>query len=212
MKSISEGDLEFNIIEKKVFEIVCKAGRELLQEALESVDRELMSMRDSEEYRSVGIRKTVIKTVMGEVSLKRRYYRDRNGEYVFLLDEALGINREFGLISQNLAEQIVRECTEKSFRKASASISELTGQHITAQGAWDVVQRLGEHIEHKEAELNAMSEQGISGQLGNVTAQVLFTEADDIWLSLQRKKRFCLRKPTTYGYPYRERSVTVKVQ
>jgi hypothetical protein len=126
---------------------------------------------------------------MGEVEVSRRYYRNTDQTHVFLLDEAMGMGKGYGQVSENLAEQIVRECSEKSFRKASKSISTMTGQIISPQGAWDVVQEYGERIEGQEGRLKELDSQGIEGCLGRIPSEVIFSEVDDVWLSMQRPKR-----------------------
>ena len=189
METITEGLLEFKILEKKIFKIMCSEACELISEYLMACDRQIMAMRDAKEYRLVKFGKTTIKTLMGEVSYTRRYYKKNTGEYVFLLDEALKIEGGCGLVSENLSEKIVNECTEISFRKAAASINKLTGQSISAMGAWSVVQQYGEKIEKQEERLRELDKSGDTGQLGNVACDVLFEEFDDVWLTMQREKR-----------------------
>jgi hypothetical protein len=108
---------------------------------------------------------------------------------VFLLDDAMGMFSGFGLVSENLAEHIVAECAEKSFRKAADSISCLTGQGISAMGAWNVVQQYGKAIDEQEDRLTELDDRGSVGHLGGVSSKVLFEEYDDVWLPRQRAKR-----------------------
>lgn len=189
MKTITEGHLNFKDFEKIIFEIMCRAAREEMQLYLELVDRSIMALRDTKEYRLIGTRTTTVKTLMGEVTFRRRYYKKRDGRHVFLLDEEMEVNCGCGLVSGNLAEQVAIECSEKPFRKAASSISSLTGQSISAQGAWNIVQRYGEIIEGQEARLKELDENGADGQLGNISSRVLFDELDDVWLPVQKEKR-----------------------
>ena len=160
-----------------------------MQRYLELADMNIMALRDTKEYRLIGTRTTTVKTLMGEVAFSRRYYKKRDGCYVFLLDEEMEIDCGCGLVSGNLAEQVVIECLEKPFRKAASSISSLTGQSISAQGAWNIVQRYGETIEGQEACLKELDKNGEEGQLGNISSRVLFDELDDVWLPMQKEKR-----------------------
>jgi len=189
MTNISEGQLDFKSFEKNVFEIMCRVACELMRFYLEMRDRSIMALRDTKEYRLIDTRKTTIKTMMGELTYRRRYYKKNSGGYVFLLDEAMGIDSGFGLVSENLAEQIVHETADKSFRKAADSISSMTGQHISAMGAWNVVQQYGKAIEEQETRLMELNESGSSGHLGNVSSRVLFEEYDDVWINRQRVRR-----------------------
>lgn len=118
-------------------------------EFLEKYDRYLMETRDRAAYRHKGYRQTTIKTVYGEVEYRRSVYEvkrdDGTHEYVFLLDEQLHI-KGVGLISQNLAEQLVSGITEMSYRNCADKISHTTGQSVSAMGVWNVIQGLGKAV------------------------------------------------------------------
>ena len=194
MQTITEESLDFKTFEKTLFEIMCNIAQELAHQYLLWRDEAVMGLRDTEEYRLIGSRTTTIKSLFGEIPYIRRYYRKKSGEYIFLLDELLGIDSSFGLVTENLAEQIVNECADKSFRKAAETISTLTGQNISAMGAWDVMQKYSAVIEQKEARLLELSESDSVGHLGKCVESVVFDEYDDVWIPRQRKRR---RKPGT---------------
>ena len=196
MKNITEENSDFKLFEKDLFELMCRIACELIRQYLEWRDIAVMAIRDTNRYRLIDKnRSSTIKTVFGEVCYKRRYYYDREtNRYLFLLDVTMGIDCGFGLISENLAEQIVHECADKSFRKAAGSIGSLTGQQISAMGAWNVVQQYGKAIAGQETRLVELYESGSTGHLGDVSSRVLFDEYDDVWLPRQREKR---RKPGT---------------
>ena len=189
MKTITEGHPDFKTFERTIFEIMCQIACELTRIYLEMRDLGIMGTRDTKEYRYIEKRKTTIKTIMGEVSFSRVYYKKRSGGYVFLLDEAMGLGREYGLASENLAEQIVVECTDKSFRKAADSVNSFTGQAISAMGAWGIFQKYGEVIEQQVGRLKELDDSGSTGHIGNVSTRVLFDEYDDVWISRQKEKR-----------------------
>jgi hypothetical protein len=189
MQKIAEKIMDFKSFEKEVFAIVCEFGRALMAGYVKEADRIVMATRDTKEYRLVNFGSTTIKTVMGEVPYERRRYKKLEGGYTFLLDEVMGIEDGCGLVSENLAEQIVIECSEKSFRKAAESISSLTGQSISAMGAWGVLQQFGEKLESKEDRLGELDQAGVTGQLGNISSKVLFEELDDVWISMQKEQR-----------------------
>jgi hypothetical protein len=160
-----------------------------MREHLEMLDLSIMALRDIEEYRHKGIRESTIKTLMGEITYSRRYYKTTNGKHIFLLDELMGIDSGCGLYSENLIEQTVIECTEKSYRKAAASISSLTGQSISAMGAWGVLQNFGEKLAQQENRLKELDAGGSTGHLGNIESGVIMQEMDDVWISMQNAKR-----------------------
>jgi hypothetical protein len=194
MKNITEEHLDFKSLEKTIFDIMCRVACELIRQYLAWRDWRMMGTRDTGEYRLIDARETTVKTIFGEVGYSRRYYKKASGGPVFLLDEAMGIFNGFGLVSENLAEQIVEECADKSFRKAADSIGGLTGQSISAMGAWKVVQQYGKAIGEQEARLEELDDSGSGGHLGGIRSRVLFEEYDDVWIPRQREKR---RKPGT---------------
>jgi len=189
MTNITEGHPDFKTFERTIFEIMCLIACELMRQYLEWRDRGIMALRDKKEYDLIDIRETTVKTVMGEVRFRRRYYKKRSGGYVFLLDEAMGIFCGYGLASENLAEQIVVECTDKSFRKAASDINSFTGQSISAMGAWGIFQKFGETVEQQVARLKELDDGGSTGHVGKVSSPVIFDEYDDVWISRQKEKR-----------------------
>ena len=116
---LNEEGLTFKEIEEKIFRMVCEWGQSFARDFLEKYDEFLMKNRDKEAYRNKGLRETTIKTVFGEVNYSRRVYEtirdDGLKEFVYLLDEQLHIPG-VGLISQNLADQLVAGITEMSYR------------------------------------------------------------------------------------------------
>ena len=191
MTTITEEKVNFKTFEKDLFKLMCQIACGLIQEYLLWRDLTVMAIRDKQRFRLIDShRETTIKTVFGEVRYVRRYYYDNEiKRYIFLLDVALGIDDGYGLISENLAEQIVNEAADKSYRKAADTISTHTGQRISAQGAWNVLQQYGNAIERQETRLAELEDSGSVGHLGAIHTPVLFKEYDDLWIARQREKR-----------------------
>ena len=188
--SVSEKTVDFNEIERSVKKMCNELGCAVLKSMLEQWDAELAAERDRTEYRHKGKRKTVIKTVLGEVEFERSIYETRSANgvksFVYLLDEAMGMTGS-GFMSGVLPEQIVQASCDSSYRGAARAVSEMTGQTISHTAAWNVVQVLGERLdvqEHHAAKLAADNKGA-----GTLEAKLLFEEADGIWLCLQGKSR-----------------------
>ena len=191
MTNITEEHINFKTFEKDLFDLMCRIACALIQEYLAIRDLTIMGIRCTTRYRYIRKDcKSTIKTVFGEVTYYRRYYYDYEElRYVYLLDEVIGIKNGYGLISENLAEQIVNESADKSFRKAANNISMFTGQTISAQGVWNVVQQYANVIELQEARLAELEASGSVGHLGNISTKVIFIEHDELWISRQRERR-----------------------
>lgn len=196
MKSIVEEKLvSFKELEKKVFDYVCVLGREITSIMLENYDKELFEGRDRKTYRDKGTRTTTIKTIYGEVSYQRHVYQTVTEEgqkvCIYLLDQAMHMDK-IGLISSNLAEKIAMAVTESPYRTSAEMISETCGQSISAQGAWNMMQRLGERIsEEEELEVTRMNAEQ---SLGKKELPVLFEEKDGIWLNMQDEHHKHMKK------------------
>lgn len=188
--SVAEMGVEFNRLERDIFNSCCAAGREALKKQLELWDKQLMLERDHSIYRHKGKRKTVIKTVMGEVEYSRALYERKNEDgtksFVYLLDEAMG-KAGNGFMSGLLSGQIAEAVCAGSYRRAAQSVSEMTGQTISHQAAWNVTQALGHRVDAHEGAAAALAAKNKG--TGDQEAEVLFEEQDGIWLHLQGKSR-----------------------
>ena len=187
---IKEKAITFKELEQKVFKDICKIGQECTRDFLEQYDHVLRSERDKAKYRHKGYRKTVIKTVYGEVEYRRAVYEvteeDGYKHFVYLLDEMLELEH-VGFISTNMAELMVKSVTEMSYRECAAKVTEMTGQSISAMGVWNVIQALGEKVCQDEEELIRAHKKG---QIqGDYVTPVLFEEADGVYVNLQGKDR-----------------------
>lgn len=181
----------FSDLEEFVFQICLQIGRAILQKALEIQDQRLMAERDTERYRDKGLRKTCIKTKCGPVEYRRRVYLDRHAQpgerkSIYLLDELLKIAK-IGAFSVGMCKLIASSVCESTYRATSRQVSELSGQPISAQGAWNVVQEMGRR-EQKRAEQNAKLAKESQGA-GTIETELLYEEADGVWLKLQGKSR-----------------------
>ena len=190
MNSLTLNEKTFKEIEREFFEIGCEIARGLMEAFLSKVDKELEESRDKRQFRHKGKRVTSIKTLMGEVSVRRVLYKrnkeDGSVEYIYLLDEALGLDT-IGLISPNLVEKILEHSCEMSYREVSKTVSNFTNQTISHQGVWDVVQSAGGKQKEAEKQLiNSFKNEELSG---NKEVPVLFEEADGLWLTMQGKSR-----------------------
>lgn len=187
---LNDNDVTFKTLEQEIFRAGCKWCCEYTKQLLEGYDKHLMEHRDKKAYRNKGLRKTVIKTVYGEVEYERRLYEtirdDGTTAHVFLLDEELEIEG-VGKISQNLAETLVRAVTEMSYRASAEHVSSTTGQSISAMGTWKVIQALGEKVDAEEKELVREYKNG--KVRGEEETEILFEEVDGIYLNLQREKQ-----------------------
>ena len=188
---VTEEEIKFNNLEKKIFKFVCNFGCLIIKLILESYDRKIMKTRDRKKYRHKGLRKNTIKTVMGEVEYVRAMYEvEEEGikKRVYLLDEKLHINTE-GKASENLVEKIVETVPiTDSYRKAETVLKETTNATLSFEWIRNIVVKIGDKITKKEKEERKMLDKGqLVAGLKEIIA--LFEEADGLWINLQGKDR-----------------------
>jgi hypothetical protein len=189
--SLPINEINFKTLEKEIHQRVLKYGREKIKSLLEKLDAMIMESRDKTKYRNKCIKKTSIKTVLGTIEYSRRIYRyyDEDGKkhYISLLDQHLEMDKTIGQMSANLAEKIIENATNMSYRKTAQNIIGLTGQDISHQAAWNVVQKMGEKIQEQEKQKIKAYE---GGKLkGKREVKVLFEEADGLYINMQGKDR-----------------------
>ena len=189
---LQENKINFKSLEKNIFKYGCEVACEELKNMLQEIDRWLMKTRDKAIYRHKGHRKTCIKTLMGEVEYSRAIYEVMDGsserKFVYLLDEYMGFDC-VGFVSSNLVEKMADNICECSYAQTAKNITELTGQSISHQGVWNVIQKLGKKVEEQEnryIELN----KDINFH-GDRETKVLMEEADGV---IVRKQKRCKGK------------------
>lgn len=188
--SLTASNNEFKDLEKIIYDLVCEAGQNLIRKTLQEVDLKLKKNRDKKVFRNKGLRKSCIKTLMGEVEYERTIYEtiDEYGKkkYIYLLDEHLKIET-IGHMSSNLVEKVFENVSVCSFRQAAKNVTEMTGQSMSHGAAWNVVRKFGEKLEAEEEETVLKMK---AGKLkGDREVKIIFEEADGIWLSMQGEER-----------------------
>lgn len=191
--SVEFGKREIHTFDELVgvaYELAMEFGRGLVSRTLEARDEELMESRDKKRFRSKGKQQTSIKTKLGAIEFRRNVYVDNSVtdgiKCVHLLDEELEIDR-IGLIAREVCEAAGELACESSYRAAARSITDSTGLSISAQGVWNIVQKLGEQ---RGKQISRHAELARLGQgVGCVESKLLYEENDGIWLKLQGKDR-----------------------
>ena len=185
---------DFAELEKRAYALAMEFGRELVRKVLETRDLQLLAERDAGRYRCKGPRKTCIKTLMGDLEYERRVYQDMaslseesgKAKSVYLLDEEIAIDK-IGNVSAGVCKLIANAICESSYRATARQISDQTGQRISAQGAWNLVQEMGGKLEAQSIR-NAELNEAHAGK-GDINTKILYEENDGIWISLQGQSR-----------------------
>jgi hypothetical protein len=190
MDRIPETGVDFKSLEQWCCDMGMAFARMLMTVVLTAVDKQLSDGRDKAAYRAKDLRTLPIKTLMGEVTVKRRYYMhtrdDGRKEYVYLLDRAIGLDT-IGRFSIGLIERIAGLITDCSYRATAGAVSSLSGQVISHGGVWNAVQTVGERISELDARRAEAAKNFVSA--GKKIAKVLQEEFDGVWVNMQGKDR-----------------------
>ena len=172
------------------FELAMEFGRKLVVRVLEHKDQELAETRDRKQFRCKGKRQTSIKTILGVIEISRNVYVDNaapeGGKCVYLLDEELEIEK-VGLVSEDVCQAAATAVCESTYRGAAKMITETTGLSISAQGVWNIIQKLGAK---RKAQIEQQAKQAVNHRsTGVIESKLLYEENDGVWLKLQGESR-----------------------
>lgn len=194
-------EFNFSEFENYVYQKVLKLGREYICEELEKQDQKIRKNRHKNRYINYGKRKTVIKTILGDVCFHRTLYKDiKTNKSIFLLDNALNMYKT-GKYSENVVEMVLKFVTTNSYRETSRIIEETTGLNISHQAVRNIVKDHGKRYANTEDEKIQKS-----GDLkpDTPTVKILFNEQDGVWVNLQGKdkSKFGKKKEIKLGISY----------
>jgi len=179
---------DFKDWEEDVLLLSQEIAQEIASTVLTAMDDQLMKDRGSG-LRLVGKRERTLTTRFGPLRIERRLYRDENGGYHFLLDEALGLEPG-AACTPSLAHLSTLIASHVPFRVASLISSHFISQAPTHGSIHKAVVRTGrEKSADEEEKRRALLEDGELPPGGSRKAKRLILEADGVVVSLQREKK-----------------------
>ena len=181
----------FKDLEQNIFQAICHRARKALEKVLVLIDEQLKEQRNKEVLKNKGIRKRELKTLFGVIELKRRYYKDLNGSYHYLLDEYLGIpaNDRQSPALKEVAFELIKDL---SYRKTAEKVEEIIDISTSHSTIHNWVQELGERIRRKrEEKRKRLFEAGLVPESDQERKVVdhLFMEVDGVHVNLQREDK-----------------------
>ena len=190
MINITENLIKFNDLEEKMWKKKMQEGLEELRDQLKQIDYLLLKNKNNSELEAKDFQPTTIKCKFGDLEIiRRRYKLTKNGktESVYLLDVYLELGYS-GQYSQSIVEMVIKEATEKSYRKTAETIRENTNVSITHTAARKILIDFSEkHIEKMEKEKLKLYEKGYIE--GNKEQKIIYEESDGIFIAKQNRKK-----------------------
>jgi len=162
-------------------------GRQVGGVLLQRLDDELMEGRE-EGLRVVGFKERWVTTLFGDVRVKRRVYRSRNGGYRYLLDEAIGLGQRCQA-SRNLGELATFLSTCLPFGKCEQVLGALVPGGISHTTIHRLVGRVVDaHLDAEAKEVAEVFEEGVVPKGEGRVVSHLMVEGDGVNISLQREE------------------------
>lgn len=193
--------------EEAVHQIVSQYGCNLSTRLLKEIDDHLAKGRDKS-LRFVGYKMKTIASRYGEIFIKRRYYRDREGNYHFLLDESLGL-RKRKTATPTVASFAAILAAHVPFRVAEDLLFRAFGSRLCHQSIHNLVGEIGEHeLIKEEIETKELFDFGTLPCSQDKVAENLYLEADGVGIALQRENAKRIEAKVGIAYSGKEAGAT----
>jgi len=173
--------------EEEIFGYACDLARALAKEVLEELDNKLMREKD-EGVSVVASKEHWLVTIFGDIRIKRRLYRDKDGNYRFLLDEKMRLDKG-SHVSPKMKELAILASTRYTFREAEQGIKAIFPWGISHSTVHNLSAKAADcYIAEEEKEVNALFEDGVIPETEGKVLPYLVIEADGVSVALQREE------------------------
>jgi hypothetical protein len=173
--------------EEEIFSFACDIARTLAKEVLEKLDNELMQGRD-DGMKVIGFKEQWLTTIFGDIRIRRRLYRDKGGEYRFLLDEKMGLDKG-SHVSPRMKKLAILASTRYTFREVEQNIKAIFPWGISHTTAHNLSGKVADsYIAEEEKEVNTLFEDGVIPETEGKVVPYLVIEADGVNVALQKEE------------------------
>ncbi|MCJ7653138.1 MAG: UPF0236 family protein, partial [Actinobacteria bacterium] len=184
VEKVLSGEVDFARAERSVWSESLKVGREAFENLLGAIDDALFENRP-EGFRVMGKRERKLVTMVGEVTIERRYYADPEGKGRFLLDELLSLD-DRDRLSPQVAVAAGRYCSRMPYRAAAEEIAFFLPDGISHTTLANFVRKLGgEYSEEQKEGADALFSCGELPPSEGRQAETLYAELDGKMINLQ---------------------------
>ena len=174
--------------EREIFQFACRLACELAERIFREMD-DALKEKEALGMKVVGFREKWVISLPGDIRLRRRLYRDKQGNYHFLLDERIGLDRG-SRVSPMMKKLAVQSSTDYTFREVEGNMKAVFPWAVSHTTVHNLSRRVADsHIEEEEREIKALYEDGVIPESEGKAVPYLFMEADGINISLQREKQ-----------------------
>lgn len=126
-EQIENGTLDFSSFVKDVQQMMRELSVDLVEDVLEKTEDSIF--QSPERKKNFRVQRSndekTISTIIGDVTLNRRYYQSKvNGDYLYLLDDYLGIEPH-QRVDGSLEEDILEKASQMSYQKTIDSYEDI---------------------------------------------------------------------------------------
>lgn len=97
----NENGVTLKALEKIIYKYACNIACNAMKQVLENLDKKLLEERDSKVYRNKGLKRTCIKTIMGDVEYSRRIYQ-------YVLEDGWNVVQTVGTKIKEIEERKIK--------------------------------------------------------------------------------------------------------
>jgi hypothetical protein len=185
--------------EKESYKEGCQLARRQATTRLKEMEDRLYQVHPTG-WRVIGFRDRTLVTRFGEFNIRRRLYRDSQGDYHFLLDEHIGWFPQ-QLATPDLEECLVELATQITFKPVSKTLEKMTAGTLSDRTIQRLVHKIAKvAIDKERKDWQTLFSLGDLPSGGDKTVPVLFSEGDGTFIHLQREdqKHFEVKQAICY--------------
>jgi hypothetical protein len=190
--TIPEGELDIQHLEKFVFQLVKVIGQHILTSILQFLDNQLRKERKRGELSNCGKRSKYLLTLLGNITYSKYLYRDKEGHYRCLLDEALGLKPNQRMSTHYKKITGLFSFIAGSYRNAQRFLEYCYGDSVSFECIRQQVQCQGTQIQKQEEyAFDQNLEEALKSTITStlVKSDPLYLEVDGTMIHLQKQKK-----------------------
>ena len=185
---VLSGRIDFTRAERSIWAESLKAGQQAFENLLGALDDALFENRP-DGFKVLGKRERKLLTMVGEVTIERRYYADSEGKKRFLLDELLSQD-ERDRLSPQVALAAGRMSSRMPYRQAAEEIAFFLPDGMSHTTLANFVRKLGgEYSAEQKEGADALFSCGELPPSEGKRAETLYAELDGKMINLQGEKK-----------------------
>lgn len=184
LEQVMQANLSFEELEKLLWKYCLEMFSNLMVEVLGQIDQVLMENRDKARFKNKEKNSRSIQTLVGNVEFERRYYWDeKEHDWVYLLDEVLGLEAEKTIGPGLLQLAVIWATKGPSYRDSRDRLTDIFGAQVLSHEA------IRQALLEVAASCERAEQNSIVTDDGKREVTALFIEVDGFGARFQTNKK-----------------------